>query len=67
MKHHFQVIFKNHINYEAKKDSFYSPDLALLNKYLEVIIKTLKPKIFNEKDAVLFYEITKLKKNQLSN
>ena len=32
----------------------YSLDLALSNKYLEVIMLHLKPKIFNEKLDVLF-------------
>ena len=44
---------------KQKKILSYSPDLALLKKYLEV--QTLKPKISNEKDVVLFYEINKLK------
>ena len=37
----------------------YSFDLALSNKYLKVIIKRLKPKIFNEKAEVLFNKINK--------
>ena len=32
----------------------YSPDLALSNKYLEMIIRSLEAKIFNEKVEVLF-------------
>ena len=32
----------------------YSPDFALLNKYLNVIIQRPEPKIFNEKVEVLF-------------
>ena len=32
----------------------YSPDLALSNKYLEVILECQEPKIFNEKVEVLF-------------
>ena len=35
--------------------------LALSNEYLEVIIESLEPKIFNEKFEVLFYEIKKKK------
>ena len=33
----------------------YSLDLVLSNKYLEVIIQSLEPKILNEKAEVLFY------------
>ena len=45
----------------------YIPDLALSNKYLEVIIQCLEPKIFNEKFEVLLYKIKKnWIKNQLS-
>ena len=36
--------------------------LALSNKYLEVIIKCLEPKIFNEKVEILFYKIKKSNK-----
>ena len=32
----------------------YSMDLALLNKYLEVVIQCLEPKIFDEKVEFLF-------------
>ena len=32
----------------------YSLDFALSNKYLELIIKSLEPKILNEKVEVLF-------------
>ena len=36
------------------KSLAYSMDLALSNKYLEVVIQRLETKIFNEKLAVLF-------------
>ena len=36
------------------KSLTYILDLALSNKYLEVIIQCLEPKIFNEKVDVLF-------------
>ena len=36
--------------------------MALSNKYLEVIIKSLESKIFNEKVEVLFYKIKKSNK-----
>ena len=32
-------------------------DLVPINKYLEVIIQSLEPKILNEKAEVLFYKI----------
>ena len=32
----------------------YSLDFALSNKYLEMIIQSLEPKIFNEKVEILF-------------
>ena len=42
-------------------------DIALSNKYLEVLIKCLELKIFNEKVEVLFYIIKKKRiKPQLS-
>ena len=38
---------------------FYGLNLAQLNKYLEVIIQSLEPKIFNWKVKVLLYKIKK--------
>ena len=35
----------------------YGLDLALINRYLEMIIKCLKPKLFNEIVEVLSYKI----------
>ena len=35
----------------------YGLDLALSNKYFEMVIKSLKPKLFDEKVEVLFYKI----------
>ena len=39
---------------EPKKIHAYSLDAARSNKYLEVIIRCLELKLFNEKDEVLF-------------
>ena len=39
---------------KQKKVITYSLDLALSNKYLDVIIPWLEPKIFNENVEVLF-------------
>ena len=39
-----------------------SLDLALSNKYLQVTIQCLEPKILNEKVEVLFYKIKKSNK-----
>ena len=41
------------------KSLIYSLELALSNKYLEMIMQCLEPKIFNEKDEVLLYQIKK--------
>ena len=35
----------------------YSRDFALPNKYLEIIIKCVKPKILDDKVEILFYKI----------
>ena len=40
----------------------YNLDFALSNKYLEVIIKSLEPKISNEKVEVSFYKTKKTNK-----
>ena len=40
----------------------YNFDFALSNKYLEVIIKSLEPKISNEKVEVSFYKTKKTNK-----
>ena len=45
----------------------YILDLALSNTYLEIIIQSLEPKIFNEKMEELFFKIKKRIKPQLSN
>ena len=39
---------------EAKKINTYSMDFDLSNKYLEVTIQCIEPKIFNMKVEVLF-------------
>ena len=45
----------------------YSIDWSLSNKYLQVTIQCLEPKIFNVKVEVLFYTIKKIRiKPQLS-
>ena len=44
----------------------YSLDLAPSNEYLEVIIESLEPMIFNQKVEVLFYEIKKSNKTTLT-
>ena len=49
------------MGYELNKLKTYSLDLALSNEYLDLIIKYLDPKIFNEKVEVLFYKIKKVK------
>ena len=41
------------------KSLIYSLELALSNKYLEMIMQCLEPKIFNEKVEVLLYQIKK--------
>ena len=56
------------MEYDAKKIFTHSPDLALSNEYLVVIIECVELKICNEKvevlfDFALFYRI----KPQLSN
>ena len=41
------------------KSIIYGLELALSNKYLEMIIQCLEPKILNEKVGVLLYKIKK--------
>ena len=45
---------------KQKKIHSYSLDFALSNKYLEVILQCLEPKILNEKVEVLFYKMKKI-------
>ena len=45
------------------KSLTYSLDSVLSDKYLELIIEFLEPKIFNEKFDVLFYKIKKSELN----
>ena len=40
----------------------YSLDLVLSNKYIQVTIQCLEPKVFNVKVEVLFYKIKKFEK-----
>ena len=47
------------MGYQGKKILTYRLDFALSNKYLEVIILCLVPKILNEKVEVLFCKIKK--------
>ena len=49
------------------RDINYSLDVALSNKYLEVIIRCLELKLFNEKDEVLFYKSNKTSSFSLKN
>ena len=44
---------------KRKKIVTYSMDLTMSNKYFEVTILCLEPKIFIEKTEVLFYKINK--------
>ena len=43
-----------------KKIHAYSLDVILSNKYLQVIVRCLELKLFNDKDEVLFYKAKKI-------
>ena len=53
---------KNKWVMNQKKIHSYSLDVVLSNKYLEVIIRCLELKLFNEKVEVLVYKIKKSNK-----
>ena len=55
IKYCFSVHLKKEIEINQMNSITYSLDLTLSNKYLERIIQSLEPKVFNKKLEVLLY------------